>query len=178
MTDSSPHPRPAGGATRTTTEQNVPPRAAPFWAWVGAHGGAGVTTLSQAVPGGVDLGRKLPLEEGLSDLPAVVVCRSNARGLEAARDIAAMGAATTTLLGLVVVADMPERKRPKLLADSLYLTRGAFAATWEMPWVPAWRLGEAPSPASNPREVRDLLRSLWTAVNLPLPGGTNQRRHT
>jgi hypothetical protein len=47
---------------------------------------------------------------------------------------------------------------------------------WEMPWVEAWRLGENPSPTNNPREIRDLLRTLWTAVNLPLPGGPNQRR--
>lgn len=177
MTDPSPHPH-AGDTTRTTPNATPSPAAGPFWAWIGAHGGAGVTTLSQAIPGGVDLGRKLPLEDGLSDLPAVVVCRSNARGLVAARDTAAMAAASTTLLGLVVVADMPERRRPKVLADSLYVTRGAFPALWEMPWVAAWRLGETPSPANNPREVRDLLRSLWTAVNLPLPGGTNQRRNT
>jgi hypothetical protein len=148
-----------------------------YWAWVGAHGGAGVTTLSQAIPGGVDLGRRLPVEEGLTDLPAVVVCRGNAGGLIAARDTAAMAHASTRLLGLVVVADIPERRRPKVLAESLYLTRGAFNDhVWEMPWVEAWRLGENPSPTNNPREIRDLLRTLWTAVNLPLPGGPNQRR--
>lgn len=177
MTDPNPQAR-VGDPARGAANAAPAPLVTPFWVWVGAHGGAGVTTLTQAVPGGVDLARKLPLEDGLTGLPAVIVCRSNARGLGAARDTAAMAAPTTTLLGLVVVADMPERRRPKALADSLYVTRGAFTAVWEMPWVSQWRLGEPPSPANSPRQVRDLLRALWTAVNLPLPGGTNQRRHT
>jgi len=167
---------PISGTEPAAANRSTTRTAGPYWAWVGAHGGAGVTTLCQAIPGGVDLGRKLPVEEGLVDMPAVVVCRGNAKGLAAARDTAAMASATTTLLGLVVVADMPERRRPKVLAESLYVTRGAFEDhVWEMPWVDAWRLGEAPSPDNNPQQVRDLLRSLWTAVNLPLPGGSNKR---
>lgn len=142
-----------------------------FWAWVGAHGGAGTTTLAEAVPGGVDLGRAAPWEQGLV-LPAVVVCRANARGLSAARTFAARAPADASLLGLVVTADMPERRRPKALADSLYLTAGAYRQVWEMPWVPAWRLGEDPSPANNPRAVPELLRVLWAAVGLSLPGAT------
>lgn len=110
-------------------------RQGPFWAWVGAHGGAGTTTLAQAVPGGADLGRRLPLEEGMTGLPAVIVCRGNARGLGAARDTAAMASSTTTLLGLVVVADMPERRRPKILADSLYVTAGE-TSTWHLALSP------------------------------------------
>ncbi|MDQ2729059.1 MAG: hypothetical protein M3Y91_14650 [Actinomycetota bacterium] len=166
----TPHGQPAGTSDTTGA-------AGPYWAWVGAHGGAGTTTLSEAIPGGVDLGRSLPWQVGLSNLPTVVVCRSNARGLTAARDFAAMANQHTRLLGLVVVADMPERKKPKILAESLYVTRGAFnSQVWEMPWVPSWRLGEPPSRLNNPREVRDLLRTLWTAVNLPLPGGANQQR--
>ncbi len=64
----------------------------PHWAWVGAHGGAGVTTLSEVVPGGADFGRDFPAQAGASGLPAVVVCRSNAHGLAAARKAAAMAA--------------------------------------------------------------------------------------
>jgi len=152
-----------------------------FWVWVGAHGGAGTTTLAEAVPGGVDLGRAGPWEHGLA-LPAVVVCRGSARGLSAARTFAARSPADAALLGLVVVADMPGRRRPKALAEGLYLTSGAYTAVWEMPWVPAWHLGEDPSPANNPRAVPELLRVLWAAVGLCLPGAmtsspiTPQRR--
>jgi len=151
-----------------------------FWAWVGAHGGAGTTTLAEAVPGGVDLGRAGPWEHGLA-LPAVVVCRANARGLSAARTFAACSPPGAALLGLVVVADMPERRRPKALADSLYLTAGAYRQVWEMPWVAAWRLGEEPSPANNPRAVPELLRALWGSVGLLVPGTTppiNQQRRS
>lgn len=143
-----------------------------WWAWVGAHGGAGTTTLAEAIPGGVDLGRTGPWEQGLV-LPVAVVCRGSARGLAAARTFAARAPADAVLLGLVVVADMPERRRPKALADSMYLTRGAYQDhLWEVPWVPAWRLGEDPSPANNPRAVPELLRAIWTAVGLPVPGTT------
>jgi hypothetical protein len=149
----------------------------PYWAWVGAHGGAGVTTLSEAVPGGADFGRDFPTQAGVPGLPAVVVCRSNAQGLAAARDAAARAATLAAeVLGLVVVADMPERRRPKSLAEALYLTRGAYQELWEMPWVPAWRFGEPPAPVNSPRQVRELLVDLWTALDLPLPGGKNQKR--
>jgi hypothetical protein len=170
---------PTRGTSPAAVNRNSSRASGAYWAWVGAHGGAGVTTLCQAVPGGTDLGRNLPVEEGFVDLPAVVVCRSNASGLAAARDTAAMAAGTTTTLGLVVVADMPERRRPKVLAESLYLTRGAFGdRVWEMPWVEAWRLGEPPSPHNSPPAVRDLLRGLWIAVDLPLPGGSSKRSST
>lgn len=147
-----------------------------FWAWVGAHGGAGTTTLAEAVPGGVDLSRAGPWEQNLV-LPAVVVCRGSARGLSAARTFAARTPASASLLGLVVTADMPERRRPKILADSLYLTAGAYPQVWEMPWVPAWRLGDDPTPANNPKAVPELLRALWAAVGLPLPGATPSLIH-
>jgi hypothetical protein len=152
-------------------------RDSPHWAWVGAHGGAGVTTLSEVVPGGVDFGRNFPAQAGASGLPAVVVCRSNAYGLGAARIAAATAASfNADVLGLVVVADMPERRRPKPLAEALYLTRGAYRELWEMPWVPAWRFGEDPAPANSPRQARQLLVGLCAAVHLPLPGESGQKR--
>ncbi len=160
---------PATNATRSSAE-------GPYWAWVGVHGGAGVTTLAEAIPGGIDLGRDAPWEVGMGDLPTVAVCRPTFRGLSSAREFAKRANGHTAMLGLVVVGDMPERKRPKVLAESLYVTRGAFNNhVWEMPFVDRWRLGEPPSKVNNPQQVRDLLRTLWTAVNLPLPGGTQQR---
>ena len=148
-----------------------------YWAWAGAHGGAGTTTLAAAVPGGADFGRSLPEEAASPGLPAVVVCRSNAKGLAAGREAARRAASLgTRVLGLVVVADMPERRRPKPLAEALYLTRGAYEETWEVPWVPAWRFGEAPAPANSPPQVRELLVGIWSALGLPLPGGANQKK--
>ena len=153
------------------------PPGRPHWAWVGAHGGAGVTTLVEVVPGGADFGRNFPAQVGMPGLPAVVVCRSNAQGLAAARKAAAVAASLATeLLGLVVVADMPERRRPKPLAEALYLTRGAYQELWEMPWVPAWRFGEPPAPANSPRQARQLLVDLWTALELPIPGGEQPKK--
>lgn len=149
----------------------------PYWAWVGAHGGAGTTSLCEAIPGGADFGRLFPEEAGVPGLATVVVCRSNGRGLAAAREAAAKGASFgAAVLGLVVVADMAEHRRPKPLAEALHLTRGGYQELWEMPWVPAWRFGEPPAPANSPPQVRELLVDLWTALNLPLPGGSSQKR--
>ena len=166
-----------GGAPSGNGRSPGGDRAGGYWAWAGAHGGAGTTTLCEAVPGGADFGRSLPEEAGRPGLPAVVVCRSNAKGLAAAREAARRAASLgTRVLGLVVVADMPERRRPKPLAEALYLTRGAYEETWEVPWVPAWRFGEAPAPANSPPQVRELLVGIWSALGLPLPGGANQKR--
>ena len=91
-----------------------------YWAWAGAHGGAGTTTLCEAVPGGADFGRSLPEEAASPGLPA--------------------------------------------------------EETWEVPWVPAWRFGEAPAATNSPPQVRELLVGIWSALDLPLPGGANQKR--
>ena len=79
-----------------------------YWAWAGTHGGAGTTTLCEAVPGGADFGRFLREEAGSPGIPAVVGCRSNAKGLAAAREAARRAASLgTRVLGLLVAADMP-----------------------------------------------------------------------
>lgn len=109
----------------------------------------------------------------------MVVCRSTAAGFTAARQFAAAASGRTVLLGLVVVADIPEKRRPKLLADHLYVTAGAFGGrVWELPWIGAWRLGEPPSAQTNPPEIPALLRALWRAVDLPLPGGNPPTRRS
>ncbi|MEU6201520.1 DUF6668 family protein [Streptomyces sp. NPDC047061] len=115
------------------------------WWWLGAHGGSGVTTLEQAVPGGRDAGGAWPVGEWAQ--PVVLVARSGADGIGAAQDAARQWASGRVpgvdLLGLVVVADAPGR-RPRILRDLVRLVSGAVPRLWEIPWVEPWRLGEPP----------------------------------
>lgn len=133
---------------------------APAWWWLGVHGGAGVSTLEQAVPGGRDAGRAWPGAE--VPQPVVLVARSGAGGLRAAQNAARQWASQMVtgveLLGLVVVADAPGR-RPRALRDLVRLVSGAVPRLWEIPWVEPWRLGE-PATAHVPGECAALARDL------------------
>ncbi|WP_125264874.1 DUF6668 family protein [Streptomyces alboflavus] len=131
------------------------------WLWLGCHGGAGVSSLAHAVPGGLDAERLWPAP-GAFRHPVVLVCRSHAAGLTAAQTAARQWASGAVpgadLLGLVVVADAPGAL-PRPLKDLLQLIRGGFPRTWLAPWVDAWRLGEPPA-AHLPRQLQPLRREL------------------
>ncbi len=136
------------------------------WWWLGVHGGAGVSTLERAVPGGMDANRAWPAS--VKPQPVVLVARSNAHGLRAAQNAAQQWASGMVggveLLGLVVVADAPGR-RPRTLRDQARLVSGAVPRLWEIPWVEPWRLGEPPS-AHLPKECASLARDL---IRLTVP---------
>ncbi|MES4886060.1 DUF6668 family protein [Streptomyces sp. NPDC000349] len=129
------------------------------WWWLGVHGGAGVSMLEQAVPGGRDAGRAWPTAQG--NQLVVLVARSTAHGLAAAQSAAQQWASRMVtgidLLGLVVVADAPGR-RPRALRDRVSLVSGAVPRLWEIPWVEAWRLGEPHLPKECASLARDLTR--------------------
>lgn len=111
------------------------------------------------MPGGRDAGRAWPVTTGSQAV--VLVARSTARGLGAARNAAQQWASGTVtgidLLGLVVVADAPGR-RPKVLRDRVQLVSGAVPRLWEIPWVEPWRLGEPHVPKECAALARDLTR--------------------
>ncbi|WP_446047471.1 DUF6668 family protein [Streptomyces olivaceus] len=145
-------------------EHGLPARSRPdeehAWWWMGVHGGAGVTTLRLAVPGGGDAGRAWPASA--RSQPVVLVARSSAYGIECAQNAArqwASGMVTgVDLLGLVVVADAPGR-RPRILQNLVRLVAGAVPRLWEIPWVEPWRLGEPPM-SHLPKECAPLARDL------------------
>lgn len=130
------------------------------WWWLGTHGGAGVTTLEQAVPGGRDAGRAWPA--GTRPQSVVLVARSSANGIRTAQHAAQQWASGVVpgvdLLGLVIVADAPGR-RPRSLQDLVRLVSGAVPRLWEIPWTEPWRLGEPPS-AHLPKACAPLARDL------------------
>lgn len=129
--------------------------------WVmGAHGGAGESTLCALLEGAVATDHAWPVREERGGQDAVLlVCRSNAAGLRAAQ-LAAIeygsGALPGSLAGLVVTADAPGRL-PKTLTDQLRLVAGAVPHLWQMPWIEGWRLTETPDPAALPPAARSVL---------------------
>ncbi|MBF4592079.1 DUF6668 family protein [Curtobacterium sp. VKM Ac-1395] len=136
---------------------------ATMW-WVGAHGGAGESTLASLVLGSQPAGHAWPIagERGTVNR-VIVLARTNFSGLMAAQRVAREWAAGTTgdvvdLAGLVLVADAPGR-RPKELRQLEQHVAGGYPRAWTLPWVEAWRMGAA-SAADMPREYRSLLSDL------------------
>ncbi len=142
--------------------------------WVGAHGGAGVDTLSRLVIGSGTLGRAWPLvPRGVA--PAVLVARTHYAGLQALRDAIKdwawrdpeTGLASLPRVGLIGVAlirDTSEKKLPRQLRDlAEHVTGGATqvgAVLWELPWVEAWRLGQPPHLHGAPQPYKDMADDL------------------
>jgi hypothetical protein len=139
----------------------------PTWWFLGCHGGAGTTTLTAAVPGGMDAGRYWPVPDPPTFAYVVLVARGHAGGLQAAQAASRQWASgtlpTVRLLGLAVVADAPGR-RPKPLREFLQLISGGLPRVWDLPWVEALRLGDPPDQVPLPRPFPALAADLHHIV--------------
>lgn len=163
MTDATPVPLHGAGETPGVAGPNRPPGV--WWLWHPLCGGAGVSTLATALPGGMIV-EDLEAEDR-PRLPVVVVTRGHHGGLVAAqRWAAARPAGTVAVAGLVVVADAPGRT-PRPLEILGRLVIGGYPQTWRIPWVPAWRLGAAPTPENTPTAAKTLLRDLSLLIDTP-----------
>lgn len=164
--------RPQPGAV-AAPEQGLPVRAAwgARWWWLGCHGGAGVTSLTEVAPGGTDAGRYWPVPPSGPVQQVVLVARTHAAGLQAAQLAARQWASGVLpgvdLLGLVVVADAPGRL-PGPLRDLLRLVEGGVPRTWTVPWDESWRLG-SPSVEKASRPVGRMARDLLTLTDPGVP---------
>jgi len=148
---------PPGPTRRLPTRSSMPAgQARPgLVSLLGAHGGAGVSSLLRAGVLAQDAGRAWPPAG-----PVLIVVRRTAVGLEWARDVARQHASggtapTVRLAGLVVVADAPGRT-PVRLSRFLDLLSGAYVRLWEVPWVEEWRLAGYAEPLPTPPAVRQL----------------------
>ncbi|MFF2772826.1 DUF6668 family protein [Streptomyces bacillaris] len=142
------------------------PETAPLW-WVGAHGGAGESTLAALHPGHRETGHSWPLHIDGTPVNVMLVARTNHAGLKAAAAAAQHWASGTlphvTLLGLVLVADIPG-KLPRPLREQQTIVAGGVPRTWSVPWIEQWRLGE-PLPAGKvPPALRSLAADLDTIL--------------
>jgi hypothetical protein len=107
----------------------APDKPEKWWVWWAVHGGAGVTTLSQACP----LGRA-PMATSRREQPG----------------------STSRVVGLLTVADAPG-SLPKGLAQLRRHVAGGYGHAWHIRWVEAWRCGEAVTPETTPAPVRRVL---------------------
>lgn len=145
-------------ATQGTATQGT----SPGWVWVGAHGGAGVTTLCRAAGVGLDCARQWP--QSSSDRAGervLLVARTHGGGLAAVRGVLGTRG-PTAVHGVVLVADAPGRL-PRELRQQIRVLSGAAPRLWQVPWVEAWRTDATATP---PRHIVALL----SAVTTPLIG--------
>lgn len=123
---------------------------------VGAHGGAGETTVASLAPGWAGTGGSWPVLAPEVAAPACLLCaRTSAAGLLAAQAALRQWAADGTgvdLLGLVLLADAPGRL-PAPLRDLSRLVAGGAPRVWSIPWVDPWRLGEPTVPRQAARLI-------------------------
>jgi len=145
---------------------------------VGAHGGAGETTLAGLVPAWQATGHSWPRADAAAPARAVIVARSNAAGLRAAQAAMRQWAAglvpAVDVLGLVVLADAPGRL-PRPLRDLLQVVSGGVPRTWSVPWVESWRVGEPPALTNAPRDAQRLVDELHAILGTGAAGTTNER---
>ncbi|MDQ1287034.1 MAG: hypothetical protein QG622_599 [Actinomycetota bacterium] len=146
------------------------------WWWLGVHGGAGVSTLLELVPGGADAFRFWPspsVHGGPDGL--VLVCRTHAHGLRCARAAVHQWNShdvpdRLTLLGLVAIADAPG-KLPVPQSQALRLLAGAVERLWTVPFLEDLRrapdIHGLPMPpalaklSSDLEALRPLTEALW-----------------
>lgn len=153
-------------------------RAAALWL-VGAHGGAAESTLAELDDGWTAGSHAWPSVPDGQPARVVIVARTSARGLLAAKAVAKQWAsglvAGVELLGLVLVVDAPGRL-PKPLRDLTKVVSGGYPRTWYVPWVESWRLGDDPLLDAAPREVRRLVDDLRTLLRTGAPSGVVNRK--
>jgi len=160
-------PRPNLRLVKTRRQRGPEPGR---WAWQGAHGGAGVTTLARALGGLEATG------QAAGSLPRVVVARTHAAGLERAQQVAveldaAEGSGAAPVLGLVLVPDAPGRL-PPALQDLAHVVVGGYPRWWVLRWSGELRFGGYRE-GSLPRRVRRLGEDLHA---LALRQSDEQRR--
>ena len=150
--------------------------------WLGAHGGAGESTLEELFSGSRAADHSWPLTAA-NQAPARVVltARTHARGLSAAQSAIREWAGADVqvlLLGLVLIADAPGRL-PRGLRQLADLIAGGVPAVWWLPWIEAWRVGEPPAPHNAPKVVRQLLEDLQAMTEAePRENGRALMSHT
>lgn len=167
---------PQRGVPAPSTDSLLPVRErttpASLW-WLGTHGGAGESSLAALVDGWAEAGHSWPCPADGGAADVVLVARTSMAGLRSAQAAATQWASgragEANVLGLVLVADAPG-KLPRPLRDFARLVSGGVPRSWSVPWIAAWRMGEAPT-SDIPRDLRrlidDLNRLTRTAASAP-----------
>ena len=131
--------------------------------WVGAHGGAGETTLERLLLGSRAANHAWPVSPD-PERPAhtMLVARTSYAGLLAAQRALqdwGSGSVPAELDGLVLIADAPGKLPKELRALVGLITSIAPGSIWELPWQAEWRLGH-PTLEHASRQTQQLLHHL------------------
>jgi hypothetical protein len=146
---------------------------------LGAHGGAGVSTLRRCllqcgIQAG-DAGRAWPEPDGLG---VIVVARTHGRGLRAANAAARQHLSGNTppgtqLLGCILVPDGPGRLARPMLAETSRQVPGVYPVTFAGPWADEYRMFD-PDTAEHwpplPAEMDQLARRVADLVGAAAQG--------
>lgn len=143
------------------------PTARASFVWVGAHGGAGISSLATVSGEGLELSQAWPAPALGWPRSVALVCRTSASGLDdAARFLHAWAAHTVPdidVIALVTVADSPGRL-PKTLRTRIHELSGVVPTTLTVPWIPAWR--ETPrAPHTGPHRTAAAVMALVNKEN-------------
>lgn len=144
--------------------------------WVlGAHGGAGESTLAALSSTWTAADHAWPQPPAGAPARVLLTARSNMRGLRAAQTAATQWAAglvpQVELVGLAILADAPGRL-PRPLRDYALVVAGGVPRAWSVPWIETWRLGDSPDPSTAPRSVRQLVDDLSALLRPGAAGAT------
>jgi hypothetical protein len=148
--------------------------AAALWV-TGAHGGSGESRIADLIGGARVTDHCWPVLQDGSKPRVLLVCRTDMRGLTAARSAltqwASGSAPELDLLGLAVLADAPG-KTPKALRDFAAIVGGGAPRLWILPWVEAWRHGDSTTPPPA-REYQRFITDLAVLATDTTPSTTN-----
>lgn len=149
MTEPTPAPTPKlvrvsvshhGGLALASESLADPHQWSPLVWLVGAHGGAGVSTLAHSIAPCGDAGQQWPVHD---QFPwCVIVARSTRSGVEAAHDAALQAqvgkAGHCRVLGVILVDDAPG-KTPKSVEQKITVVKKVVPMIWRVPYFPQWR---------------------------------------
>lgn len=162
---------------------------------IGAHGGAGVTTLSHVWAPMGDAGHVWPVHD--QHRWCVVVARATHQGLDAAADVGVLKRAgqipSCHLLGFLLVADSPQGPS-KLIRRKMKTFAAGGMPVWQVPYLkswaqlpvkdlPVWQPGGAPAKRSrfkkpSPNEVPDRIAHTGADILDHLVASVKETRHT
>lgn len=137
-----------------------------FWL-LGAHGGAGASTLARTWAPAADAAGGWPAHDRYPGV--VVVARTDRLGLKAAHALLLQAAAGLhggcELLGLVTVADH-DGKLPATLRRQLDVVESAAPRTWRIPFLPLYRtLDYEQMPVWSPKDAPPVATSRWSRTD-------------
>lgn len=132
---------------------------------VGAHGGAGTTTLA-CLTGLIDGGHVWTRPSGSFPNGVLFACRSTVSGLDAALSLARVAASgamnTVQVWGLVVMADIPEKpkKTPPEILSRIELCKGVFPWVGRVGWIDGLRTHSQARWGKETDKVLDRIRQM------------------